>query len=312
MKTAGLLPTMAISILLPFSTVRAQVFSEEYQTAVYLHGDHSDTLKIFPVKGDPIAITLPLRLADAIFGPDGKSIYGIRVERPENGLPVRRDIAKIDFNPIHSTIIPGGRGLVIKSFAISSRQDKVVISGGLQFSDARRCGIFVVEIPTGNVKQILSGDCHDQWSWDHLSLSPRGEQAVASHDRHLELLDLVQGVTRSLGNEFETGIWSPDGKWIAARESGDRDRIWLIDAANFSRRRSLGAAVVLMPEWSPDSRYLLLWKDYIFRCGFYLDVDPPSTLETLDIQTGKRSTIKSSRCKITAGPTGWISSEIAK
>jgi hypothetical protein len=108
------------------------------------------------------------------------------------------------------------------------------------------------------------------------------------------------------------GAWSPDGKWIAARESGRYDKLFLLDALDFSRRRALGGAIVAEPTWSTDSRYLLLWKDYLFRCGIYPDLEPPATLETLDVQTGKRSAIRTSQCKITGGPTGWISSEIVR
>jgi hypothetical protein len=280
---------------------------------MYLHDDHSDVLKIFPPKGPLVTVSLPFFLVGpARFGSDGRSMYGIVADRKSTVRPNHAGISKIEFDPIRATLMPGTSEFAIKSFAISSRQDKLVISGRVQSSGARRCGVFAVDIPAGNVKQILIGECRDEWSWDYLSLSPNGDRAVASHDRHLELIDLVQGTTRSLGSEFDVGSWSPDGKWIAVRESGNRDRLFLIDAANLSRRHSLGAAVVIMPEWSPDSRYLLLWKGYIFRCGFYLDVDAPATLETLDIQTGKRSTIKSSRCQITNGETGWVSSEIAR
>jgi hypothetical protein len=303
---------MALTGLMTPSTGQVKVIPYEYEGADYLSGPHSDALRVFPSKGDPITIALPFYIREATFGPDGKSIYGIIADRKSTVVPDRLGISKVDFNPIRANLIPGTRGFVIHSFAISPRQNKIAISGNLQTADGRRCGVFEILIPEGNVRQVLNGDCHDQWFWDYLSLSPSGEQAIASHDRHLELLSLVQGTTRSLGNEFEAGIWSPDGKWIAARESGNRDRLWLIDAANFASRRSLGGGVVLMPQWSPDSRYLLLWKDYIFRCGFYLDVDPPSTLEILDIRSGKRTTIRSSRCQIGNGPTGWISDEISK
>ena len=88
------------------------------------------------------------------------------------------------------------------------------------------------------------------------------------------------------------------------------DSLVLIDTTSFSRRRTLGSAGALAPAWSPDARYLLLWKYCLFRCGFSLDLDPPATLETLDLQTGKRKTIRNSRCQINNASTGWVSKEI--
>jgi hypothetical protein len=290
----------------------------QYQSANHQFGIDSDTLTLFPPSGKTITIKLPFRLNDATFGPDGESIYGTIFDAKATLRPHPAGLSRIELNSQRATVIPGSIGILIKSFAVSSRQDKVVISGSRQDTNGRRCGVFDIPIPVGDVKQILSADCHNQWSWDHLSLSPNGEQAVATvgsnanHDLHLEILDLVYGTTKSLGGEFWIGAWSPDGKWIAARSNGRVDKLILIDAANFSRRRPLGPADVLMPQWSPDSRYLLLWKEYPFRCGFSLDVDTPATLETLDIQTGKRSTIKNSRCQIDQGTTGWISGEIVK
>ena len=79
---------------------------------------------------------------------------------------------------------------------------------------------------------------------------------------------------------------------------------------NPSQRRSLGHAASIRPEWSPDSRYLLLWKYSLFRCGFFIDVDGPATLEFLDIETGNRLEIRSSRCQLELGSAGWLNSEI--
>jgi len=288
-----------------------------YKAAEYVSGTHSHELRIFPSKGQPVTIALPFRLGMTTFGPDGKSVYGI-IADSQNG--VGRDqtgLSRIEFNPARASAIPGTSGFVVKSFAVSSRQDKVVISGNHQNAGGRRCGVFEVLIPEGNIRQILNSDCLYRWAWNNLTLSPNGEEAIASvgsnndHDLHLERIDLVHGTTRSLGSEFSMGVWSPDGKWIAARASSGYDKLLLIDSGDFSHRRFLGGGTALRPTWSPDSRYLLLWKEYLFRCGIYPDLDPPATLETFDIQTGKRSTIRSSRCQIT-GRTGWVSSEIVK
>jgi WD40 repeat protein len=119
------------------------------------------------------------------------------------------------------------------------------------------------------------------------------------------------GTTHVVSKDFWIGVWSPDGKWIAVKANRDR-RLFLLDARDFSKRRSLGNTSSSDPEWSPDSRYLLLWKYSLFKCGFFLDIEPPATLEVLDVKTGHRSTIHSSGCQLSFGSTGWLSTDIAK
>ncbi len=297
------------------STGQIKVPPYPYEAANYVSGRHADTFRIFPSKGNAITIALPFRIHRATFGPDGKSIYGI-IADSQRSVGDQPGLSKVEFNPIRATAIPGTVGFLIQSFAFSSHQDKLVISGNLHAS----CGVFEIQLPDGKTRQVLTYDCHNVWDWIHLSMSPNGEQAIATvgsnfeHEVHLELIDLVHGTTKSLGREFTLGVWSPDGKWIVVRDSEPRDKLFLIDAVDFSRRRDLGGGVVEVPTWSPDSRYLLLWKGYLLRCGMDLDglADSACTLETVDIQTGKRSTIRSSMCQITGGSTGWVSSEIQR
>jgi Tol biopolymer transport system component len=147
---------------------------------------------------------------------------------------------------------------------------------------------------------------HDEL-WYDLSLSPNGEQAVAERNGRLEVIDLVHGTIKSLGG-FREATWSPDGQRIAAIEDSKRQRLFLIDPTTSSRRRILSYCPI-RPTWSPDSRYILLQKWYLFRCGFSLDVEGPATLQTLDVKTGKKSTIRSSKCEV-QGVTGWVSREL--
>lgn len=301
---------MAFVGLTVSSTGQIKVSPYPYEAANYVSGRHADDLRIFPSKGNAITIAMPLRILRATFGPDGKSIYGI-VADSHRSVGDQPGLSKVEFNPIRASAIPATSGFLIRSFALSSHQDKLVISGNLHAS----CGVFEIQLPDGKTRQVLTYDCHNVGDWTHLSMSPNGEQVIATvgsnigHELHLELIDLVHGTTKSVGPQFSLGVWSPDGQWIVVRESGPRD-----DAVDFSRRRDLGGGVVEVPTWSPDSRYLLLWKGYLFRCGMDLGglEDRPCTLETVDIQTGKRSTIRSSMCQITGGSTGWVSSEIQR
>jgi hypothetical protein len=122
------------------------------------------------------------------------------------------------------------------------------------------------------------------------------------------LIDLARGATKSLG-DLGRATWSPDGKWIAAIE-WKRKRLILLDANDFSHRRDLGSTV--SAAWSPDSRYLLTWKWHFLKCGIGIDVEPPASLEVLEVASGKRSLIRSSQCQLIAGPIGWFASDIGK
>lgn len=305
MKTLRILATMGVVVIVPL-TGQIKLSPYPYEAASYVSQPHSHSLKIFPSKGNAVTIVLPY-VDGLTFAPDGKSLYGFVREDP-----FRAGLSKIEFNPTRITTVPGSQSLIIQTFAISSRQDKLVASGNLRDEHGNRCGLFEISIPSGSIRQILNSDCRESWDCQNLSLSPSGEEAIAgigshvSHEFHFERIDLARGTTKSLDDQFSLGVWSPDGKWIVARERSRRDKLFLVDAMSFSRQRDLGGAIVLKPAWSPDSRYLLLWNSSL-RCGI---VEASSTLETLDIQTGKRSTIRSSQCQITSGPTGWVSSEI--
>jgi hypothetical protein len=105
------------------------------------------------------------------------------------------------------------------------------------------------------------------------------------------------------------GNRSPDGKWVA--DLVDRwGRLVLRDASNPTKTRALGRGGIMAPVWSPDSRHLVLEK-WQWRCGVNFDVEIPETLEILDVQTRKRSTLESSRCQVQFGVNGFVSAEIA-
>lgn len=118
----------------------------------------------------------------------------------------------------------------------------------------------------------------------------------------MELIDIVHGTAEPLGENLFVAAWSPDGKWLAAVERGERGRTILMDAKNLSQRRILGNSEL---DWSPDSHYLLGMKQQD-RCGPY-----SGTLEAIDIETGRRTTVESSRCQVNQATTGWVSGEIA-
>ncbi len=306
----------ALAGFMASSTGQPKLQVYPYKAASFSYGQGSEAFSVFPSDGSAVTIDVRFHLGLVIFGPKGKSIYATNAVIQDGILRETTGLSKIEFNPTSSSPVPGTAAFHIKSFAVSLREDRVVISVNHQDGQGRNCGVFEILLPVGNVRQILKSDCHDMWAWDKLSLSPDGTQAIATvgsnthHDLHLELIDVVRGTTKPLGGEYSEGLWSPDGKWIAALGSRNRN-LSLIDAHDFSRRRSLGSTTAFRPAWSPDSRYLLLVKYRIFRCGFFLDIEPPGTLETLDIKSGKRSTVQTSECQVDNGPIGWVSGETA-
>lgn len=96
--------------------------------------------------------------------------------------------------------------------------------------------------------------------------SPTGDRLLYSHrhlvspyTRDLRILDLGDGTVTSLSVEGQDARWSPDGQWIAYRDTWDRLRLVRPDGSgerpapgSFSTRLGSGSF-----DWSPDSRYLL-------------------------------------------------------
>jgi WD40 repeat protein len=271
--------------------------SHLYNAAVYRSGGAftgNQQLIVFPIVGKEFSIPLPFALGRFTFGPDGKALYAQAfIESP--GVRPSPGIFKIEFNPTRvNPVLPGSAALgSANSLAVSKRQDKIVVSA---------CGVLELDLAEGKARKVLEGPgCHYKTAELYLSLSPEGDQAVACHNHSLELIDLIHGSTKSLGEGFQEASWSPDGKWIAALEAGGQERTILIDTSDFTKRRTLANSNA---QWSPDSRYLLAWRAHAL-CGPYF-----GTLETIDVETGKESVIESSRCKVSESTTGWISSEI--
>jgi hypothetical protein len=279
-----------------------------YDAAIFAPGPtgrSQQLLRLFPSGfSREVDISLPFPVHVLAISPDGATLYAQAVS-VDVFQPPKGGLLTIGFNPTTVKTIPGSSGFVAtSSLAAWPHEDKLLISGPYVVGNKAVCGVYEFVVPTGTVRKLLdAANCDLPEAWTYLSVSPDGLHAVAIHRRQLELIDLLKGTARSLGDGFHMAAWSPDGKWISVREYTKEDNTVLFDAVTFARARTLDTAEML---WSPDSRYLLSWKA-LMQCG--PDVE---SLERLDVMTGKSSVIESSLCKAWGGSGGWVSSRIRK
>lgn len=289
------------------------------QRGVQRPGSHSysaafikeKTLVVFPFDADEVTIPLPIKVGAFTYTPDGKSVYSNApsfVDRTASGL------LKVEIKPTRLSAVPGSLGFgVVYSVAISARQDKAVISGRYRQADADACGVFELNFASDVVRKVIANDdggCDYLSAWTAISLSPDGSHAVARERRgEIGLIDINAGKVQAQW-PGTTAAWSPDGKWIATVDFTEQLGIALIDPNNvFGKRRGLGHTDIPTIAWSPDSRYLLLWKSEA-QCAPYLGYF--GTFEALEVSSGLRTPIKSSRCKVNLMTGGWISNEVLK
>jgi WD40 repeat protein len=282
--------------------------------AAYIHpGDHGPALTLFPMEGPEVSISLPAGLSRNLrvnaFSPEGKAVYVQNASRSSDG------IRKIEFKPERQSIIPGSVGLgPIWHLTVAQPSGRIFVSGISGSGRKADCGTFEIDLNAATFRTLLAGlypDCGGGAG----DISPDGKRVLRFSGKELSVVDLetgdvraIKGVGRGLSQEQVTWsrkiVWSPDGRWISAILS--HNKIVLIDATNMSQRRNLGASGNGPVEWSPDSKYLLLSKSEL-RCFEYFE-----SLQTLDVETGRRSTIKSSHCKIGPGWVGWIDPEAVR
>jgi hypothetical protein len=247
-------------------------------------------LVVFPLQGP--AFRIPIRSAGVplTFSPKGEALYGPCTPdaRDRMSLNEHTKVAwcKIDLETGNTTVVQA-------TVQDLSRDVYRVPSTGLT-------RLFGLTLPEGELTAIsLPADGHP---WMDLSLSPDKERAVVSHNGRVELIDIVRGTFEPLSGEFFMAAWSPDGKWLAAVEKGERGRTILMDSNGLVRRRILGPSELA---WSPDSHYLLGMKQHD-RCGPY-----SGSLETINIETCARASIKSSECQVNQATAGWVRSGIS-
>jgi WD40-like Beta Propeller Repeat len=279
-----------------------------YDAVVFDAGPGSvdqQVLRVFPLGiGKERNIILPVPVHILAIGPDGSTLYARASPGIDVLQPPKRGLLRIDLTPVQMSLIPGSSAFAATiSLAVWPSQDKILVSGPYVAGPKAVCGVYEFALADGKIRKVVdAASCDVREAWTHLSLSQDGLHAIAIHRNHLELIDLASGVAKSVGDGFEMAAWSPDGKWIAAREHDRDGRTALIDANTFVRTRTLESTAIL---WSPDGNYLLRWS-WAMPCGSEM-----YSLEKVNIATGKTSIIESSRCKASGGAGGWVSSGTA-
>jgi hypothetical protein len=287
----------------------------QYRVAAYASDgfDVNSRLIVFPSDRREFKIPLPLTLRYVAYGASGQALYATAFKRLDaksfTSLP---GLLKIDLDPVRVTALPGFDVFDgIDRFAVSRQEEKIIFAGSRSDTGIRTCGIFELNLPDGGLRPVIqTTDCKAGYPGRVFDLSPDGREALISANRRLALLDLTDGKVTPIGSELWVGSYSPDGKWIAALELGPpgRSRTILIDRKDFSRRRDLGGSNDDEVVWSPDSRFILH--------AVYRPACPSQSalaLETLDIETGKRFTLKESICNAgSSRDIGWVSSKIER
>jgi hypothetical protein len=278
-------------------------------------GNHAEFfIAVFPPAGKEFEISLPLIPRWFAYGPSGRSVYATALkETGPRSFTDEPGMFKIELDPVRVNTIRGLDAFgSIGPFAVS-RDEDLVVSGGSKDNSypANSCGVYEIHLPAGDIHAAIeTSDCRAGSPWRVLSLSPEKTEALISANRSLALLDLAKGSITKIEGQLSKGSFSPDGKWIAAIQINNPNppRTILIDRSDLTKRRDLGESEDSEVVWSPDSKFLL---HAVYRPA--CPSQNPLALETLDVETGKRSLITDSICNSgSSRQIGWIRSGIKR
>jgi len=262
---------------------------------------------LFPFEGESLAIGLPVKLGGMTFSTSGRVIYGIAQSFSEG-----KRLVAVTIKPSLVSPLPGSSDFKkINSLAVKATGNQAVVSAIYVHDGISDCGLFELDMSVGGVEKVidnLSTSCDFLSSWNQLSVSADGTRVVGTAGKG------QVGVVNLRDHKVErlwpgtAAWWSPDGRWIAVLTTvSDKLEIELMRASDLSVQRKLGGGSPRL-QWSPDSRYLLLVVGGL--CG--LGTGYFGTLQMLDIETGQRRSITSSKCRVNVMSTGWVNDEVLR
>jgi hypothetical protein len=298
------LPVKVLAVVLA-ATANGIADPMDFCPASVHRGEDGQVLTLFPPQGNTIDIPLPpeSKALRIVASAKGKTLFA------SSTLPLGQNhLVRFDFKPTRQAVVNGATGFgQIWGLTLSSTSDKLYVYGSFKTDAAWECGAFEIDPTAGSQRPLHIGkNCGGGGGGP---VSPDGTRIVSYQGKQLTIVDLDTGATQivrgvsagafSGGTWISDCAWSPDGRWVAAVRDG---KIVLIDATNVAHHRSLGSAGDAPVVWSPDSKYLLFRKSQP-SCAltFYFE-----SLESLEVQTGKRGTVKSSHCEVSADWYGWV------
>jgi hypothetical protein len=259
-------------------------------------------LELFPRTGWASSVGLPADLPGNFrviaFSPDGKAIYGQEME------PIGRQvgITEIEFKPPRKRMVPGSAAFSnVVYLAVSLSSGKIFVAGWSGSAANSQCGVFEIDPGAASHRKLWSSpslDCPGP-------LSPDGKRAVSMRGQELGVLDLETGTVQTIKGASGVGActWSPEGRQLACI---DRDEKIVLIETSTRQTRIIGGSGNGLAEWSPDSKSLLVIRDQ-FSC---LPTLFGASLAVVDVETGKRSWVKSAHCKVMGGSYyGWVDRE---
>ena len=171
-------------------------------------------LTVFPGEGPKIAVPLSLDLPDDFrgitFGLDGRTIFGQRSD------PNAQDgVIRIDLSHSSKAIVVGSEGFGSVWF-VSGPQPSggLLISGWSKTLGRGECGTYGISPKTGQSEAVLIG-VYPECGGGTGPPSPDGGKVLGYSNKQLRVTDLNTRSFQPIG-PGNIGVWSPDGKWIAA------------------------------------------------------------------------------------------------
>jgi len=177
-------------------------------------------------------------------------------------------------------------------WAVSGQLRDIVICGsyvqhcGDDCSGPRRIGgIVTMTLPTEHVETVrgFSNEVGEMYRCGQMWWSPDGQQLVYEYDKVIYVWDTGRKQSRFLVNG-RMPSWSPDGQWIAFRNTDGNLQLITPEGA-FGRVLYSGGDVGGGVKWSPDGRYIA------FGINQYIPPYENSRLMVLRVADGRMAKV---------------------